>query len=395
MVAVVAETTPPVLLFPRQMRFVRDERPYPAYVGGIGSGKSFAGAAKVVSRLGRKELGMIAAPTYPMLRDATRRTLLEMLDLFGVPYDLHKSENIITILSSGHEILCRSLDNPDTLRGPNLDYAWIDEGGLIDREGWRVVKGRVRSGDNPQAWITTTPKGRNYLWEEWERDATGNEFDPTHPLYRVRTTENYHLPEGWAEGLGYTDEFYSQEIGGEFVAFEGLIYPGFTRAAVRTVDSEGWRTLLGVDIGARNPTAVLTVRISGDGRIHVERERYQRNLDSDEITDAIIDTMHTSGADVAFCDPSAKAYIDSWNKRGLRVKPANNDVTRGIGIVKSALADGLTVDPSCVNTIAEFESYRWSDNDKDQPVKQNDHAMDALRYALVGDAAPKVVVQIL
>jgi phage terminase large subunit len=395
MVAVPAETTPPVLLFPRQMRFVRDERPYPAYVGGIGSGKSFAGAAKVVSRLGRKELGMIAAPTYPMLRDATRRTLIDMLDTFGIEYDLHKTENVIHIPRSGHEILCRSLDNPDTLRGPNLDYAWIDEGGLIDREGWRVVKGRVRSGDNPQAWITTTPKGRNYLWEEWERDATGNEFDPTHPLYRVRTTENYHLPEGWAEGLGYTDEFYSQEIGGEFVAFEGLIYPGFTRAAVRTVDSEGWRTLLGVDIGARNPTAVLTVRISGDGRIHVERERYQRNLDSDEITDAIIDTMHTSGADVAFCDPSAKAYIDSWNKRGLRVKPANNDVTRGIGIVKSALADGLTVDPSCVNTIAEFESYRWSDNDKDQPVKQNDHAMDALRYALVGDAAPKVVVQIL
>jgi PBSX family phage terminase large subunit len=162
---VAVEAAPPVLLFPRQMRFVRDTRPYPAYVGGIGSGKSFAGAAKVVSRINRKELGMIAAPTYPMLRDATRRTLLEMFDLFGIPYDLHKSENIITIPNSGHEILCRSLDNPDTLRGPNLDYAWIDEGGLIDREGWRVVKGRVRTGSNPQAWITTTPKGRNYLWE--------------------------------------------------------------------------------------------------------------------------------------------------------------------------------------------------------------------------------------
>jgi phage terminase large subunit len=392
---VAVEAAPPVLLFPRQMRFVRDTRPYPAYVGGIGSGKSFAGAAKVVSRINRKELGMIAAPTYPMLRDATRRTLLEMFDLFGIPYDLHKSENIITIPNSGHEILCRSLDNPDTLRGPNLDYAWIDEGGLIDREGWRVVKGRVRTGSNPQAWITTTPKGRNYLWEEWERDGTGNELDPTHPLYRVRTTENYHLPEGWAEGLGYTDEFYSQEIGGEFVAFEGLVYAGFNRAAVKSVDCDGWRTILGVDIGARNPTAVVTVRVNGLGHGHIEREFYQRNLDSDGITDAIIDTMQSSGAEVAYADPSAKAYIDSWQKRGLKVKPANNDVTRGIGIVKSALADGMTIDPSCVNTIAEFESYVWADNAKDQPVKQNDHALDALRYALVGEAAPKVRIDIL
>jgi phage terminase large subunit len=392
---VAVEAAPPVLLFPRQMRFVRDTRPYPAYVGGIGSGKSFAGAAKVVSRINRKELGMIAAPTYPMLRDATRRTLLEMFDLFGIPYDLHKSENIITIPNSGHEILCRSLDNPDTLRGPNLDYAWIDEGGLIDREGWRVVKGRVRTGSNPQAWITTTPKGRNYLWEEWERDGTGNELDPTHPLYRVRTTENYHLPEGWAEGLGYTDEFYSQEIGGEFVAFEGLVYAGFNRAAVKSVDCDGWRTILGVDIGARNPTAVVTVRVNGLGHVHIEREFYQRNLDSDGITDAIIDTMQSSGAEVAYADPSAKAYIDSWQKRGLKVKPANNDVTRGIGIVKSALADGMTIDPSCVNTIAEFESYVWADNAKDQPVKQNDHALDALRYALVGEAAPKVRIDIL
>ena len=384
-----------MLLFPRQMRFVKDQRPYPAYIGGIGSGKSFAGAAKVVSRIQRKELGMIAAPTYPMLRDATRRALLDMLETAGIGYELHKTENVITIPRYKHEILCRSLDNPDTLRGPNLAYAWIDEGAMIAHEGWRIVKGRTRAGDNPQAWVTSTPKGRNYVWEEWERDATGNEFDPTHPLYRVKTTENYHLPDDWAEGLGYTDQFYDQEIGGEFVSFDGLIYQGFTRAAVQRVDCDGWATLLGIDIGSRNPTAILTIRRNGDGRYHIERELYQRDLDSDEITDAVTATMKDTGASVAYVDPSAKAYIDSWRKRGLQVKPANNDVMRGIQIVQAAWADGMTVDPSCVNTIAEAESYRWSDGDKDQPVKQGDHAMDAGRYALVGDAAPKMVVKIV
>lgn len=394
--------TPAVRLFRRQLRFVQDQRPYPAYIGGIGSGKSFAGAAKVISRIDRRELGMIAAPTYPMLRDATRRTLTEMLETFGIEYELQKSENVITIPRTGHEILCRSLDNPDTLRGPNLAYAWVDEAAMISREAWRIVKGRVRDGSNPQAWPTSTPKGRNYLWEEWERDATGNEFDPTHPLYRVKTTENYHLPEGWAEGLGYNGSFLEQEIGGEFVAFEGLIYPMFNRERnVKTVDCDGWRTILGGDIGARNPTALLTIRRAGDGRTHIERERYQRNMGADDITDAICQEMATSQAETGWLDPSAKAYIDACVLRGYRVQGANNDVKHGIGVVTTAFADGLTIDPSCVNTITEFESYAWQEVsnkigaiEKDAPIKQNDHAMDACRYALVGDTAPQPTIRL-
>jgi phage terminase large subunit len=50
----------------------------------------------------------------------------------------------------------------------------------------------------------------------------------------------------------------------------------------------------------------------------------------------------------------------------------------------------LTVDPSCVNTINEFESYVWKEN-KDEPVKDNDHAMDALRY-LAGNVQPAISV---
>ena len=55
---------------------------------------------------------------------ATRRTLIDLLTTLGVPYELHKSDNVITILSTGHEILCRSLDNPDGLRGPEHHIAW-------------------------------------------------------------------------------------------------------------------------------------------------------------------------------------------------------------------------------------------------------------------------------
>lgn len=378
----VAQAAPhTLLLFPRQLRFVASTAPYPSYIGGIGSGKSFAGGAKVIARLGRKELGMIAAPTYQMLRDSTLRGFLGQLDDLGIPYEQHRSDNTITF-STGHEILCRSLDDPSKIRGPNLDYCWVDEAGYITAEAWNVVKGRVRVGVLPQAWTTSTPKGRNWMWEEWERDATGNEFDQTHPLWRVRTDENPELPDGFADSLGYTDHFADQELRGEFVAFEGLVYPGYRRNTGMAVrDVSGWATVLGLDVGTRNPTALLACHYAGD-RLHISSEIYRRGMSSDQIIDAVVDEYERTSADYVVIDPSAAGLILSLRQRGIRTRKAVNDVLIGIATVTSVLPD-LTIDPSCVNTIAELESYRYPEGRRgntDSPVKENDHSMDALRY---------------
>lgn len=382
-----------VLLFPRQKRFVLDPARFPAYIGGIGSGKTFAGAVKVIARLQRKEMGLVAAPTYSMLRDATQRTLFALMDDLGIEYDFRKGENALTVPATGHEIIFRSLDNPENLRGPNLDYAWVDEGSLIERMAWLVVKGRVRVGFNPQAWLTCTPKGRNYVWEEWERDV-----NPDHPLYRVRTDENPELPSGYGESLGYTGVFADQELRGEFVAFEGLVYPMFSRPKhVQRIDCDGWRAILGVDIGTRNATCILTIRGEPERR-HVEREVYRSGMDSDEIRLAIESEADRVRPEKIFLDPSAAAYIETLKKRGYPVAKAENDVKFGIGEVGTALAalnpDGeskepiLTIDPSCVNLIAELESYHYPENktESDAPVKSMDHAVDSLRYGLASEA---------
>lgn len=372
-------------LFPRQKRFVLDPARFPGYVGGIGSGKSFAGSAKVITRLNQKQLGMVAAPTYPMLRDATARTLTEMMTALGIRFVHLKADNMITIPGSGHEILLRSLDNPDAIRGPNLNYAYVDEASLVTREGWNIVKGRVRVGHHPQVWATFTPKGRNWCWEEWERDS-----DPDHPLYRVRTDENPELPFGFGQSLGYTGRFAEQELGGEFVAFEGVVYPTFTRSQVQTVDCEGWGTVLGLDLGTRNPTAILTIRHAGD-RIHIEQEFYQRGLGSEAIEEEAITRYHEARAEWVVVDPSAAGLIVTLTDKGLVVRKATNNVIEGISRVTSIMPD-LTIDPSCVNTIAEAESYQYPEGQRiegQSPVKMNDHAMDVLRYAVMELVGPQ------
>ncbi len=390
----VASETRRLDLFPRQRRFVLDPARFPGYVGGIGSGKSFAGAAKVIARIGKPGLGLVYAPTYPMLRDATLRTLLGMFSDLAVPHHFHKTENMITILGTGHEILCRSLDNPDNLRGPNADYAWVDEASLITRDAWNVVIGRVRVGHAPQAWATFTPRGRNWCWEIWERDA-----DPDHPLYRVRTEENPELPDGFAQSLGYAGAFADQELGGQFVAHEGLVYPSFSRTThVAMIDTDGWRRVLGVDVGTRNPTAILDARIASDGRIHIAGEVYRRGLGASEVVAAIAGVAAPDAIEAVYVDPSAAGYRLDLEALGCPVVKADNAVMVGIGRVTTALAEGLTVDPSCVNLIAEFESYAYPEGgraDKDAPIKAMDHALDALRYLVAGEAEPKSHIYIM
>lgn len=377
-----------VLLFPRQWQFVTDSARFPGYVGGIGSGKTFAGAVKAITRLDRPGLGMVAAPTYSMLRDATQRTLLGQMAELGIGYEFRKGENAVTVPASGHEIIFRSLDDPEKVRGPNLDWAWIDEASLIPRMAWSIVIGRVRVGTAPQVWATFTPKGRNWCWDVWERDA-----DPNHPLYRVRTEENPELPQDFAQSLGYVGVFADQELGGQFVAHEGLVYPGFQRAAhVRVVDTEDWRRVLGVDVGTRNPTAILDARIAGDGRVHIAGEVYRRNMGTSDVLDAIRATAMPRDIDVLYIDPSAADYRMDLEAEGYPVAKADNAVITGIGRVTTALAEGLTIDPSCVNLIAEFESYSYPEGgrvEKDAPIKQNDHALDALRYIVSGEAEPQ------
>src|SRR5581483_10291591 len=114
---------------PSQQRFHGDlidpDLRYLGYSGPVGSGKSFAliYQALFLAAINQGLPGLLGAPTYPMLRDATLRTMFDVLLSEGIDYRHHKTENIIELPSApfgGSEILCRSLDDFERLRGTNL-----------------------------------------------------------------------------------------------------------------------------------------------------------------------------------------------------------------------------------------------------------------------------------
>ena len=397
----VAPPTGTISLFPRQTDFVLDETKWLLATGGIGSGKSTTAMAKVVSRVARRQLGMVVAPTYKMLQDATLRTLFALLDQAGVPYTYNKGDHLITIPITGHEIIARSAEDPDNLRGPDLDYVAVDELAYVRDAAFRVLRGRVRR-PNTQLWAATTPRGRNFVWDWWVRLAVDDDGQPlsNRRMYRFRTDENPELDPAFISDLGFTGQYAAQELGGEFVAFEGIVYAAFDRETMvrptEQVDVAGWDCVIGGDVGARHPTAIITVRFAGDGRSHIEREYYVRNLSASDITSAYIAEYRaaiTRGVrpDSIQIDPSAAGYIADLKRAGLPVVKADNDRLRGVQLCQATIANGLTVNPSCVNFISEIESYHYPDGEgtKDDPVKEHDDAMDAWRYAVVGRSAPK------
>jgi predicted phage terminase large subunit-like protein len=204
-------------LYRQQARFVQDAARYSALVGGIGSGKSMAGAAKaLVQEMGGPGLGLVVAPTFSMLRDASWRTALEVWA--PAIAEVYRAEMRI-VLRTGAEALFRSADNPDRLRGPNCRWCWVDEGAQCDAATWPVVIGRLREGGYAgRAWVTTTPVGFN-----WVHDVFVTQANADTALYHARTADNPFVDPAFVQALQaqYPSEFARQELDGEFIVLGG------------------------------------------------------------------------------------------------------------------------------------------------------------------------------
>jgi phage terminase large subunit-like protein len=193
-----------------QRAFWRDGARFRLFVGGVGSGKTRAGCVEIL-RQPAKSVGMVVAPTYPMLRDATMRTFIELAQRGKVLQAFHKAEMQATLID-GKRVLFRSADDPDRLRGPNLGWFYLDEAALMDADVWPIMIGRLRELPG-RAWATSTPRGFNWMHEVFVNGGVD------YTVVRSATRDNTFLPDGFLRSLeqSYDTAWVAQELEGEFL----------------------------------------------------------------------------------------------------------------------------------------------------------------------------------
>ena len=193
-----------------QFSFWCDASKYRAFIGGIGSGKTFAGVVEILKQPAGSR-GAVIAPTYNMLKKAPIRSFLEMTETNNLLKSFNKSE-LVAELHNGTKIDFMTADNPERLRGLNLGWFWLDEAAMMNDDTWLIMLGRLRL--NPgRAWITTTPKGFNWLYKTFQNSAGD------YRVIRSKTSQNLFLSTEYLESLKgqYSTSFARQELDGEFI----------------------------------------------------------------------------------------------------------------------------------------------------------------------------------
>lgn len=235
--------------------------------------------------------GMVIAPTYPMLRDSTLRTFLELCYAYAPPLlkTFHRSE-MRAELTNGVSVLFRSADDPDHLRGPNLGWFWLDEAAMMTQDAWLIMIGRLREQPG-RAWVTSTPRGKNWLYDTF---MSGDDYHVT----RSSSRDNPYLPPGFIRSLeqSYTSDWLRQEVEGEFVDPAGALFRReWFRIVDRAPDDLFWARYWDLAASTKTSadyTASAAVALASDGTLYV-RDMVRGRWEWPDARRIIIQTMQT------------------------------------------------------------------------------------------------------
>ena len=187
----------------------------------------------------------------------------------------------------------------------------------------------------------------------------------------------------------YTGQFYRRFVLGQWCAAQGLIYPFEPEEITANSLSGPLRYFISVDYGTRNPCSMGLWAVDTGGRALRVREYYHDSRKTGEqYTDgeyyqALCALAADKPISAVVVDPSALSFLTLIRRAGrFSLRKADNRVLDGIRTVGEYLKTGrLKVHPRCTSLLEELGRYRWdSQAPEDRPVKEDDHAMDEMRY---------------
>jgi hypothetical protein len=316
-------------------------------------------------------------------------------------------------------------ENPDSLRGVKLRGLIIDEIASIRNWEWlwqEVLRPTLTDFEAPAMFIST-PKGYNHFYDLYE---DGQKPTSQYKSWKFTSYDNPYIPKEEIDRakLELSDTLFAQEFLASFEKYTGLVYKEFQRE-LNIVDEmdipDSYQIYRAFDFGSTNPTVCLWIAVDNDDNWFIIDEHYQSGQTIDYHSGVVNANKYSRNVISTYGDPSGAQLITEFQQRGIYITPANKEIGTNFntwvrfGIEKiqeklkqksghlvSTVRGGsdttgkgmpsLFIFSRCINTIKEFESYRWREksvtqaqdlNEPDVPEKANDHAMDALRYFAV------------
>lgn len=185
----------------------------------------------------------------------------------------------------------------------------------------------------------------------------------------------------------YTGVFYDRYILGLWRLAEGLVYANFGEDNITDEDPPEGEYYISIDYGTHNPFSAGLWNLLGDKAVRIA-EYYHSGRDTHvekTVSQYVEEIKRLAGGreiQQIVVDPSALPLIVELRQQGFLTRGAKNDVVPGINMTATMLNNGnIKIHRRCRDCIREFGLYRWDENSTvDTVVKENDHAMDDVRY---------------
>jgi phage terminase large subunit len=314
----------------------------------------------------------------PALKASAMRDFFEILANLGL-YDErnhNKSESIYSL--NGNLVEFIGMDSPQKKRGSKRHRLWLNEANEFTHEDYRQLVLRTSG----QITLDYNPSDE-YHWI-YDKVLTRNDCTFIKSTYKdaIKFLDPNLVAE--IERLKDEDENYWRIYGlGERGSSKASIYTNWdlVDAFPNEVDEECY----GLDFGFNNPTSLVRTGIIDKKDLYVDEIIYQSYLTNSQL----IELMETLGVPKGVpikADSADPSRIKEIEAAGYFIEAANkgkNSVKDGIDVLKRK---NIHVTKSSANVQKEIKAYKWKEDKDgrvlDEPVKFNDHSLDALRYAV-------------
>lgn len=285
-----------------------------------------------------------------------------------------------------------------TLAGCLIDEVVLQPRSFVDQAMIRC------SVTGAKVWFSCNPAApSHWFYTDWILKADKGEINAKHIHFVLRDNPGLSNETIQRYEKSFSGVFYQRYVLGEWVAAEGLVYPFFSAGQdtylfhgdASHIDGQFY---VSIDYGTHNPCSMGLWAIHDGKALRIKESYFDSRAERVQRTDeehyAELERL-TKGyyIQAVVVDPSAASFIETIRRHGkYLVIPADNDVLNGIRCVASLMQAGLvTIHESCTASRREFGLYSWDDKAKeDRVVKENDHAMDDIRYFCYTILAPLI-----